>query len=485
MVLPVTKFFSRIGPGSTSQGRPLLNTIPISSTQNAAHIGSRNFDYKKFWYDYRTSPELLSVINTLTTDILGDRPEWVAPDGSQLGRNTILKAQRFWRENRGKETVNAWLHDAAVTGDGFLWMSRLTLEQRKEIARRMILKFGAGMTSKERDMFLIKAIQDEDLKKPKAFDYVASSTVTIESNNREILGYVQRSLGQEESFKPEEIIHLRWNTINGFVEGFSPVEALAAEIALLWLVKGNMVAVMENGGAPDQMFIMENEIAGGPNHNYLVDQLTKYKSVRQRHGVLVFTGKVEPKDITGKIEDLQFKELALYITSNIAYAFGMPVTRIPYLIGTAATKGDSGGMSEQGYWNKISEIQDTVEDLLNLQMFESMGWHIKFNRKYKQDEIREANVFSMNTDTVQKMQTILKQKGKSLTDGKLTELLGISQNDLRELTEEEKMNPMERSGMMGQNLLDNLSLEKEPDNRKRADTKRNVANTETGKATRV
>ena len=117
-----------------------------------------------------------------------------------------------------------------------------------------------------------------------------------------------------------------------------------------------------------------------------------------------------------------------------------------------------------------------LEDLLNAQMFEQLGFHIYFDRKYKQDEVRESQIFSMNADTVTKLQTIYLQNKKKVKTQKINEILGLSEDDLEEASPEELMMPMQKTGLMNQNLLSNNSINKEPDNRKRAETKKNVAN---------
>jgi hypothetical protein len=165
------------------------------------------------------------------------------------------------------------------------------------------------------------------------------------------------------------------------------------------------------------------------------------------------------------------------------FAFGIPVSRVPFLIGRAATGGDSGGMAEAGYQSMISEKQDEIEDLMNYQLFEELGWHMHLPRHYKQDEVREAQTFSMNADTVSKLQSIYRLQKKKLSVNKINELLDISDDDLEEMTEDELISDM--PGLRNQNLLDNMSVNKEPDNRKRADTKRNVANSKVNKGLNV
>lgn len=278
-------------------------------------------------------------------------------------------------------------------------------------------------------------------------------------------------MGERVVFKKDDIVHLRYMRVNGEVQGFSPAQALTAEITLLWMVKENMLSFMRNGGAPDKIFILPTEIAKSNNHKYLIETLRKYKSIQERHGNLVFTGDLKIEDLQGTPKDLEYKDLALYITSNIAFAYRIPVSRIPYLIGASASKGDSGGLSESGYWNSISMLQDSIEDTLNSQLFEELGWAIRFPRKYKQDEVREAQRASQAADTVSKIQTILSRNGKQLTVEKTLALLELADEDI-----EDAIMLLPDPGLTNQNMLNNSQINKEEDALSKANAKRNTVN---------
>jgi hypothetical protein len=297
--------------------------------------------------------------------------------------------------------------------------------------------------------------------------------MTILHDNYEIEGYEQSTNGHISQFTPEEIIHYRYMTINGQVEGFAPVEALASEILLLTLVKQNLISFMRNGGSPDKVFILPKEIANSANHKFLIQQLQKYKMIENRHGNLVFTGEMKIEDLQGSVTDMEYKDLSLYITSNIAYAYRIPITRIPYLIGASASKGDSGGLSESGYWNNISDVQDTVEDLLNGQLFESLGWKMKLPRRYKQDEVREAQTSSMNAATVTSIQNSLSRQGFQMNKAKLLSMYNFHDEDIEEVSI-----PIQddQDSMNGQNQLRNEKIFKSQDEQNKIQSKKNVAN---------
>ncbi len=485
MVLPVSKFFAK--PIERTPHRPLLNTIPTSSIASPSRIGAFNQQYTTFWRRFKVSPELYGILNILITDILGDRPEYVSPKGEPLGRNKRYEADRLWKSNRIKETLKAILFDEFITGDGYGWKGRPSADDRIKAVKEAMRRFSIKLNKTDYNTLMLKALQDEDLRKPKRFDYIPSSTVHINTSHFDILSYTQVSNGLTQEFSVEEVIHFRLNTIDGHVQGFSPVEALIKELALMYFVKGNMLAYMQNGGKPDVLFTMENAQPGSDSYNNFQQHLTSYKQLENSHGVLLGTGKVAVNDLSfGKDRDMEYQNLALWVMSGMLFAFGIPITRVPFLIGKAATAGDSGGLAEAGYQAMISEKQDEIEDIMNYQFFEEFGFHIKLPRHYKQDEIREAQAFSMNADTVSKLQNIYRQNKQKIKTQKINEILNISEEDLEELPEDEQFPTFPfGQNMNGQNQLDMQSTEKEPDNRKRADNKRNVANANANKGLSV
>lgn len=479
MVLQASKFLtSRKYLAQDNQTSPILTSIPTNFNGGVGLSRFGQEDYKNFWRYFEQNAELVATLSIPITDILGDRPEFTGKFGEKLGKTELKRAQLFWRDNKCKEILRAALFDTFLTGDGYLWKGTPS-KKAMLAAMKEVLEAQGISTLQIKEDFLLKQI-DEDTKKAKAIDYVASSTMRVISTELDILGYEQRANGLTAQFTPDRIIHIRYLTLNGRTQGFTPIQPLMAEIILLGLIKGNMNAVLENGGTPDKVFVLPKEIAKSKNHQYLVETLQKYKKIQNRHGNLVFTGEIDIQDLQGNIKDMEYKELALYVTSNIAFAYGIPVSRIPYLIGSSATGGDSGGLGEKGYYMNISDWQDSLEDALNSQLFEAYGWNIKFNRGYKQDNLRQAQIDSMNADTLQKIQTLLQSGGMKIKTTKIAEKLGINEEDLEEYEDEMKQLEMEsmaaENSMMGQNQLPNRQTMPESDNQKRAGTKRNVAN---------
>lgn len=484
MVIPVTSFFNKKQPNQSVEHRPLLNSIPNSTSQNASRMGGFNQRYTDFWRKFKNSPELYGIINILVTDILGDRPTFRGAKGEPLGRNKQAEAQRMWRGNRMKETLRAILFDMFITGDGYGWKAKASSEERVRAVKEALRRYTLKLKESDYNSLLLKTVQDEDLKKPKKFDYIPSSTVFINSTPQDITGYTQVSQGMTIDFSPEEVLHFRLNTLDGNVQGFSPLQSLIRELALFYFVKGNMTSYLQNGGRPDVLFTMENAQPNSDAYNNFHEQLIAFKQLENRHGGLLGTGKVQVQDLTfGKNPDLEYQNLSLWVLSTMLFAFGIPISRVPFLIGKSATSGDSGGLAEAGYQSLIAEKQDEIEDILNFQFFEEFNITIRLTRSYKQNELREAQTLQQNADTISKMQFIYAKQGFQIKPSKINEILGVGMDDLEPLKEQilEFGNP----GNDRQNIQPNREVEKEPDNLKRADTKRNVANSSAAKGLNV
>lgn len=345
MVLTPSRFF----PTTKNIGhRPLLNQIPTLNSTTASRLGAFNQHYTTFWRRFKQSPELYGIINILTTDIIGDRPSFTKTDGSPLGRNTRLKAQRFWRGNRVKETLKAILFDLFITGDGYGWKARASEAEKAKAVKEAMRSFSFKLKSTQYNQIFLKAMQDEDLKSPKRFDYIASSTVKIDSDLTDVLGYIQVSNGATVKFTPKEVLHFRLNTIDGNIQGFSPFQALIKELVLMYFVKNNMLAYLENGGKPDVLFTLENAQPNSTSYNAFKQELNTFTQLENSHGYMLGTGKTDVKDLNfGKQRDMEYQNLALWTISSMLFAYGIPITRVPFLIGKSATAGDSGGLAEE------------------------------------------------------------------------------------------------------------------------------------------
>jgi len=464
--------------GIQQKQTPLLNSAYSVNNGRSRSVGQSTTRRKKMqlmdWFKNR--PELNSPVMARTNDTIKE-VDFFTPEGKPLGRNKRLEAEKNWKENFTDERLKSIWAEALVTGEGFGWKGKLSERQiRSTVNKTMdVLGAQANINVKEIKNIMFNKMHDEEDKKTRVFDYVASSTMEVLHDEREITGYLQQVHAKKEEFSKEEILHFKFSDIDGRVSGFSPVESLATELILIWFIKENMMSYMRNNGVPKKVFTLTEEIANSPNHEYVKQQLQTFGAIQNRHGNLVLTGKVDIADLEEKLKDMEYEQLALYVTSNVAYALQIPVSRIPYMIGKAQSGGDSGGLAESGYWSMIEADQRKIENILNSQMFERMGWIVKFRKTHKIDDIRETQAMSMKADAITKVQTILQPMGKKITVNKILSLMDMAEDDLQELTPEEKAMQQPNNGLQNQNLLNNQELARGDQKAKKSEKSKTAA----------
>ncbi len=378
----------------TSKNLPLLNSLFVDTFSKFNNYGP-NQGFKQYMSWARKSPQLMGFLNIIATDILSDQVEFFPIKRSESGRNKVLKASNFWKMNRGMDVTEETIYDMLITGIGYNWIGALTDVQLKEFCEVTLRELQPELKSNELEFkaqLMVEEIKvNSGDKIAKKLRHVASSTMTIHSDQYEILSYIQRVGVRTKEYKTEEIIMFKLMPLDGKIYPFPPMEALLAEVYLLWLISQNYVSFFENGGKPDNVFILPKELAGSKNHQYLIDTLTKYKKIQNKHGNLVFTGDLSIEKLMEVEHQMENKDLGLYLVGTLAMFYGVPVNRIPFLVGKAAAGGDSGGLADSGYWRKISVWQSKIEAPFNLQLWNSFfGVDMKFRRGYLQDEVRET-----------------------------------------------------------------------------------------------
>ena len=469
MVLNIAGIFGK----TPRKGRPMLNQLPVNISGTGAYYTSTVLSRKKlFWDWFKSRPELNSPVMIRVDDTIGE-VNFVSPEGTYLSKRKLKEAEKFWRDNQLYERLKSFQYDRLATGSGFLWIGCADLKSLKELAESFAMKYSRDevLFREVATRLFLKAI-DEDLRKPRKVDYIASSTVAIEHDSYDIKSYIQNYNARQEVFGPEEIIHVPLMRLDGKVDGFSPVESLPHEMILLWAIKENMLAYFRNGGVPKKIFTLPEEISQSENHQWLVQELMDKGALENRHGNLVLTGKVEVKDLEDGIKDMEYKELALWITSNIAYALRIPNSRMPYMIGSAQNKGDAGGLAESGYWSMIESDQKTIEMHLNSQLFERLGFCVKFRKRYKIDDLRETQTMQQRIDAVTKIQSELLKIGKKLNPEKLYRLMDLSKEDVVEASEDEVLMGQAKTGLLNRSFAKDRDVTAEPNERARDSLRR-------------
>jgi hypothetical protein len=425
----------------------------------------------------RRSPQLIGFLRIIANDILSDKRKF-KPLSKESGRNKIIRAKQFWDINKGLEITEETIYDLLITGIGYNWVGKISDSQLKEFCCEILTALDPGMEKKEfeykSDMLFEELKQSAPDKMAKKWRHVASSTMTMHTNEYEVLKYIQRVGVNIKEFSPEEIMKFKLMPFDGKVFPYAPLESLLAEIYLLWMITQNYISFFENGGKPDNVFILPKELAGSKNHSYLIETLKKYKKIQNKHGNLVFTGDLTIEQLM-KVEDqMENKDLSLYIVGVLAMFYNIPVARIPFLVGKSANNGDAGGIGDTGYWRMISVTQSKLEEVYNSELWRPFfGVELEFSRGYLQDEVRETQTEMQKTQIVEQRLNLglitLEEAGR---------YLNIDDEVIKEAQEEKKKRDDEaiKSGMLNQNLNNNKKVIPNQDSQNKAAQKSSTQN---------
>ena len=403
-MVAVQRYLQKTSVNTSNSPLPLLNSMFVERFSLFNPYSADN-TYKTYIKWARRSPEVIGFISIIATDMLSDRIDFVTPKG-QSGRNRIMKAERFWRANKGMEVAEETIYDMLLNGIGYNWLGKLSPGELKEHCRAVARELYGALETKEleykSEQLAMNIKIDKKSLLAKKLRHIAASTVSMHSDEYEVKKYIQRVGTNTKLFDKDEVITFKLMPLDGKVWPYPPMEAILSQVYLLWLITQNYVSYFENGGHPDKVFILPKELAGSKNHAYLINTLKKYKKIQNKHGNLVFTGDITVEDLQKVENQMENKDLGLYLVGVLAMMYGVPVSRIPFLVGKAAAGGDAGGLADSGYWRKISVWQSKLEEAYNSALWEPFfGVRMKFRRGYLQDEVRETQNEMQRTSVAQ------------------------------------------------------------------------------------
>lgn len=439
---------------------PMLNSL-TSSLGSFLREVHQTRKKKSLMAWFKAIPELTALSNKVAKDIVYDwHFEPVVP--GQTGRNKILKANKFATQVNLSRVMYSQVMDMLITGEGFGWIGKLQdSDIKKEISKRVskeiflkpsekkmlskrIFKemkgdYKRAIEFKQEDQLSNLQRIDEDTLKPRKYRYIASTTMEIVHDQFDIKEYHQVVGMNQIKFSKEEIIRYSFMDVDGKVSGFTPVESIVVQLELLRQMWQNMLSIYKNGGAPDKLFILENTKVSTAEYKRIQEQLQKYKLVENKHGNMVFTGKVTVEDLQ-QMDQMQFKDSGLYITGLVAMQWQIPRSSIPYIIGGTNTKDDTGGNSERGYWRNISFAQEAYANVMNNQLWmPHFGVRLVFNNAFIQQDVQEETAKGLKYTNIESMDRILSRSKKRLNEEKRKKLLGLSDQDLEDIPEEEQL----------------------------------------------
>ncbi len=435
----------------TKSSYPFMN----ESTAIIDYITTRptkTFENLDFWIE--RTPEALAIINAIVTDL---RADGVRFEG---GKQAINKAEYFAKTNFFPEEFFAYLWDWVKYGDAYEWIGGV---QAWLDANKKINELGLEI--------------DEDF--PQALKTIPANTVDIMHNGKVITEFKQWINSRPSIVWPvKDVIHGALLPNKGKVYGFSPSQASLTEMNILGYLKDYAGTFFKNGGVPDWMFVLPNEMAGSPNHKRLIQMLQEYKSPQMKHGNLVFAGEVNPTQIGQGLDKIDISSLVILLTSTLALAHNMPVSRVAAVIG-AEVKVSSGGddLANEGYWSSVNERQDRLENWFNTQLWEPyFDVKMKINRAWKTNEIKEQQRNQFAIGNVSNLNIQLARYDKQLKLEWIKRQMYLSDEDLELANPEFKELAMMGGGAPGGKQPDNTEVSKGAATESHRDQKRKQVN---------
>ena len=413
-----------IKPAINSQFFPLGNSGYLSTP--------RNYPIKELMRFIKITPECIGIGKRIVTDIFTSY-SFEAIDKKQTGRPSTTykkdvedKANIFASQVNLKQKLFTAGLDWVFTGDGYIWTGKIGDEKLKEIANKYYKTYGIELKEFKAEIF------DEDYNILSQLDIIPSTTVEIRHDVEKVLYYRQLVGVSHRDFFPDTVVHAKFMSVDGDVYGFTPMRAAGGVIQNLVGIKTFSANYFKQSGLPDVLFMMPKEMVGSPNAKALEETLEKYKK-NQNRGNMLISGEVTIEKINEWNKDMEFRQLAIYLTGVLAFSFNMPADILSAILGTDI-KGTSMGsdIEDAGYNRNIENAQEYWENILNSQIFNKyFGVNIRFDRTFRQDQIRIAQYRAMSIPTAEFFFKheypltdeffidLLKIPRKYLTDGKI------------------------------------------------------------------
>jgi hypothetical protein len=382
--------------GATPYGvytdRPLMNQPTIFAKQ-PLEVLTRPAEFTRYMEWFKKTPECVSLVSSMVTDVLADGYYF---EGSKSGRD---KASDFMEENNGMTQLEGGLFDMFILGQAFWYNGELSEERAKEM-RDAYMKSRRYRNYEFVTRLLENLDKGDESAGNKRFQYVPATTMNVTPSDRFATGliYTQRVGAYVSAFTEKEIIQLKDMNLNGELWGTSRFKSIMAEVTLLGILKDYYGHQLDNYGVPPGMFSFPDEQPDSPNIQNINHLLIEGQKVENKNRVWVLAGNAEYTPFE-RLKDMEFKNLADFLTNVIAMVWQVPPSRY----GRPAGKGGKETpLSNQGYYRNISHLQTKVEMVLNSQIFKpEFKVNIKFFRTHREDEVRVAQAEKIKTDLVE------------------------------------------------------------------------------------
>ncbi len=426
--------------------QPLLNEFATVSIDDMLR-----FLAQRIINQVRHTPELIGILDTVVTDHFMGSIDFFNVDGRPLGPTKLKHAKRQWRDLKIRNAFYGSAIDYFAEGNAFGWTTDMNDNLTKQ--QKSILKILDSRFSKS----TFKNIVSDKLKEPKKISYISASTTEILHDDTGVFAFKQEASGKTTLWAPRQIVHIKLMEMDGKVRGYSGIKALSKEIALMWMVRENMVAKLGNGGSADNIIAIENTMgAGKARFERMKTALESFSHLRKSHGNMPIEGKITVHPLGTALKDMEYRELAMFLISEFCLGVGMPISRIPFLMQGSGGNPNQGVISnntEDAYQKKVNNRRTQWENEWN-PIISKLGFTFAFRRDNLQDEIRETTAAVNRAVYTEKMLEVLLKVGKELNTDAIMEFLSGNKRNI-EISDLVDANPerMAMSRGMGANPI--------------------------------
>lgn len=344
----------------------------------------------------KNSPEVISIMQAIVDDVMGAGFDFTyvgrADNAENPGTRAKQDAKQFWMRNQ--EQFAQSLMDSMAMGDGYLYKrSPDEAEAVQKVTEYIVDEYDFNYkeyAAKASHQLIDELKADEDFFRAKQLQMIPASTVRHDINEfGDIVEFTQKVSGEEFEFHPDKVIHHRFMPLNGKTYSFTPFVSLFAELDLLANAKDYNGRYFDNAAVPNKVFKLASEGPDSQNFEMVKNTLRQYRQSPNKHRDMVLTGDVEIEDLNDSTDEMNFRELAEYITRVLVMAWGVPPTRIGLPLEGSGARVTN--LTHEGYFKRIMRMQRKYQALLNEELFEpEFNVRIEFRNPDIKTEIRKA-----------------------------------------------------------------------------------------------
>ena len=343
----------------------------------------------------KRSPEITASLQAIIEDIMADGWKYWG------SKTAVNKAKAFEiNANFYKILTNA-IMELIITGNAYILKLGVNEEKLNSLITTLTKSLGAKLGVKVKKETMFQFVDQDDFKTPKDLQILKSSTIKINFDDTgKVISYQQQVQGKTRVYRAKDVIHLTTMNIGGQPYGFTSLEPLLSDMGTLLLAKDYVGRYFENDGMPTFLIKMPEATPDDRNYKALKDELKRLKEKKNKYKALITTGAMEVEQIQKFNKDMEYAKLIQHFTQLVLMSLGVPSYRINYALTGAKEEGATTvGKTETGYYKKIAFLQKAIEIIFTKYLFVDFKVDMKFNQAYKLDELREAQVIQIATQS--------------------------------------------------------------------------------------